>query len=84
VDLNYDAVGSGQASAEHYSQRINQGYSVRGQAFNRLESRPSSSSHFSPNNLDQSGTVDAQPLSKQYVKFGLVLLINFLHLLQYF
>uniref|UniRef100_A0A0E0EYN0 RNase H type-1 domain-containing protein n=1 Tax=Oryza meridionalis TaxID=40149 RepID=A0A0E0EYN0_9ORYZ len=36
VDLNYDAVGSGQASAEHYSQRINQGYSVRGQAFNRL------------------------------------------------
>uniref|UniRef100_A0A0D3HED8 RNase H type-1 domain-containing protein n=1 Tax=Oryza barthii TaxID=65489 RepID=A0A0D3HED8_9ORYZ len=67
VDLNYDAVGSGQASAEHYSQRINQGYSVRGQAFNRLESRPSSSSHFSPNNLDQSGTVDAQPLSKQYM-----------------
>nr|AAK54296.1 putative RNase [Oryza sativa Japonica Group] len=62
-----DAVGSGQASAEHYSQRINQGYSVRGQAFNRLESRPSSSSHFSPNNLDQSGTVDAQPLSKQYM-----------------
>uniref|UniRef100_A0A0E0M8C8 RNase H type-1 domain-containing protein n=1 Tax=Oryza punctata TaxID=4537 RepID=A0A0E0M8C8_ORYPU len=67
VDLNYDAVGSGQASAEHYSQCINQGYSVRGQAFNRLESRPSSSSHFSPNNLDQSGTVDAQPLSKQYM-----------------
>uniref|UniRef100_A0A0D9XKB7 RNase H type-1 domain-containing protein n=1 Tax=Leersia perrieri TaxID=77586 RepID=A0A0D9XKB7_9ORYZ len=35
VDLNYDAMGSSRSSAQHYSQPLNQGYSVQGQAFNR-------------------------------------------------
>uniref|UniRef100_A0A0D9XKB8 RNase H type-1 domain-containing protein n=1 Tax=Leersia perrieri TaxID=77586 RepID=A0A0D9XKB8_9ORYZ len=67
VDLNYDAMGSSRSSAQHYSQPLNQGYSVQGQAFNRAEARSGSSSHFSPNNLNQSGPVDAQPVSKQYM-----------------
>ncbi|KAG8088623.1 hypothetical protein GUJ93_ZPchr0010g9655 [Zizania palustris] len=72
VDLNYAVMGSGQASVEHYSRPFNQGYSVQGQAFNMTEVRSSSSSHFAPDNLNQSGAVDAQPVSKKYVKFGLV------------
>ncbi|XP_006661832.1 uncharacterized protein LOC102712664 [Oryza brachyantha] len=63
VDLNYDTVGSSQ----DYIQPFNQGYSVQGQAFNRLEAGSGSSSHFSPNNLNQSGAVDAQPVSKHYM-----------------
>lgn len=57
VDLNYNASGSGQS----------QGYSDQEQAFSRLEARPMSSSHLSPNNISYSGAVDAQPVSKQYM-----------------
>lgn len=57
VDLNYSTAGSGQA----------QGYSDQEQACSRLDAKPRSSSHSSPNNLNQSGAVDAQPVSKQYM-----------------
>lgn len=53
VDLNYDATGSGHASVEHYSKPKNQGYSVQGQAFNRLESTSSPSSHMFPTTLNK-------------------------------
>ncbi|XP_071685147.1 uncharacterized protein [Lolium perenne] len=57
VDLNYSAAGSSQT----------QGYSGQEQAFSRLDAKPRSSSHSSPNNTNHSGAFDAQPVSKQYM-----------------
>ena len=43
------------------------------------EARSSSSSHISPANLNHSGAVEAQPVSRQYVsliKFGLIIILR--------
>jgi len=43
------------------------------------EARSSSSSHISPANLNHSGAVEAQPVSRQYVSlimFGLIIILN--------